>query len=111
MTVHKSDSRRTAIDELHKQYIAGRPEQEAALETARLCGAIAQEIYDLRTSAGLTQKQLALRVGTSHSVISRLEASDYAGHSLRLLQRISAALDRKLDVRFLPRHSRRRKSA
>lgn len=111
MIARKSRSRSPAVDELYQKYVAGRPEQEAALENARLCGSIAQEIHDLRTSAGLTQKELAARVGTSHSVISRLEASDYDGHSLRLLQRISVALDRKLDVRFLPRSSPRRKSA
>jgi ribosome-binding protein aMBF1 (putative translation factor) len=91
-----------AVEILHRRYIAGRPEQEAALENARLNAAIAQEIYDLRTKAGLTQKQLADLVGTAHSVISRLEDADYEGHSLRMLQRISAALNRRIEVRFVP---------
>ncbi len=99
------------LEILYDRYIAGRPEQEAAVESARLSSRIAQEIYDLRTAAGLTQRQLASKVGTSHSVISRLEASDYEGHSLRLLQRICTALDRRLDIRFLPGVPRRRKSA
>jgi ribosome-binding protein aMBF1 (putative translation factor) len=99
------------LEILYRRYIAGRPEQEAALEAARLSSRIAQEIYDLRTAAGLTQRQLAEKVGTSHSVISRLEAADYEGHSLRLLHRICAALDRRLEVRFLRVSPRRRKSA
>ena len=77
-----------AVEILHRRYVAGRPDQEAALENARLNAAIAQEIYDLRTKAGLTQKQLAAHVNTSQSVISRIEDADYDGHSLALLKRI-----------------------
>ena len=102
---------RDGLEILYRRYIAGRPEQEAALGAARLSSRIAQDIYDLRTAAGLTQRQLAEKVGTSHSVISRLEAADYEGHSLRLLQRICAALDRRLEVRFVRAASRHRKSA
>ena len=91
-----------AVGILHRRYIAGRPDQEAALENPRLNAAIAQEIYDLRTKAGLTQKQLAELISTAHSVISRLEDADYEGHSLRMLQRISAALNRRVEVRFVP---------
>ena len=100
-----------AVEILHRRYIAGRPDQGAALENARLNAAIAQAIYDLRTRAGLTQKQLAELVGTAHSVISRLEDSDYEGHSLRMLQRISAALNRRVEVRFVPLARARRVSA
>jgi hypothetical protein len=35
-------------------------------------------------------------------VISRLEDADYEGHSLTMLQRIAAALDQQLDIRFEP---------
>ncbi len=90
-----------AVEILHRRYIAGHPDQETALEEARLNAAIAQDIYDLRTKAGLTQKQLAELVGTAHSVISRLEDADYEGHSLRMLQRVSAALNRRVEVRFV----------
>ena len=100
-----------AVEILHRRYVAGRPDQEAALESARLNAAIAQGIYDLRTKAGLTQMQLAELVGTAHSVISRLEDADYEGHSLRMLQRISAALHRRIEVRFVPLARGRRVSA
>lgn len=52
---------------------------------------------------GLTQKQLAERVGTTQSVIARLEDADYSGHSLFMLQRIASVLDRKLVVNLLPK--------
>lgn len=35
--------------------------------------ALGQLIYDLRTEAGLSQRELAERMGTTQSVISRLE--------------------------------------
>ena len=111
MASKKRRATNDAVEILHRRYIAGRPDQEAALENARLNAAIAQEIYDLRTKAGLTQKQLAELVGTAHSVISRLEDADYEGHSLRMLQRISAALNRRVEVRFVPLERTRRISA
>ena len=59
---------------------------------------IAQKVYDARTGAGLTQKQLAERCGIQQSVISRIEDADYDGHSLGLLKRIAEALGRTLRV-------------
>jgi ribosome-binding protein aMBF1 (putative translation factor) len=78
------------------------PARKRAVETATLNAEIAQEVYALRTKAGLTQAQLAKLVGTTASVISRLEDADYTGHSLSMLQRISTALNRRLEVRFVP---------
>ena len=52
--------------------------------------------------AQLTQKELARLVGTTASVICRLEDADYAGHSMAMLHRIAAALHKSLDVRFVP---------
>ena len=56
-----------------------------------------------RAQAGLTQEQLADLIGTTQSAISRLEDSDYAGHSLGVLQRVGEALELELDVRFVGR--------
>jgi ribosome-binding protein aMBF1 (putative translation factor) len=41
---------------------------------------VAQLIYDGRTKAGLTQKQLAGLIGTSQPNIARWEDSDYERH-------------------------------
>jgi DNA-binding XRE family transcriptional regulator len=62
---------------------------------------VAQLIYDVRSKAKLTQKQLAELVGTTQSVIARLENADYEGHSLSMLQRIAAAVNKRLEVRFV----------
>ena len=98
-----------AVEILHRRFYEGRPERIAGLEVARLNAAIAREIYVLRTKAQLTQKQLAKMIGTTASVICRLEDADYEGHSLPMLQRISAALNRRVEVRFVPLRPTRRK--
>ena len=69
---------------------------------------IAQLIYDARTAAGLTQAGLARLIGTQQPVIARLEDADYRGHSLTMLQRIAEALNRRLEVRFVPPNACRR---
>ncbi|MGH9785330.1 MAG: helix-turn-helix transcriptional regulator, partial [Terriglobia bacterium] len=51
--------------------------------------------------AGLTQRQLAKLVGTTASVICRLENADYEGHSLAMLNRIAAALNQRVEIRFV----------
>ena len=61
-----------------------------------------RQIHDLRTSRGLTQRELAERVGTTQSVIARIEDADYEGHSLRMLRRVAEALDAHLSVRLVP---------
>jgi DNA-binding XRE family transcriptional regulator len=69
---------------------------------------IAKNIYELRNKAGLSQVELAKRIGTTQSVISRLEDADYEGHSLHMLQRVAAALDKRIEIHWVPA---RRKSA
>jgi DNA-binding XRE family transcriptional regulator len=90
-----------AVEILHRRHYHGNPKRLAALEKARVSAEVARKIYELRTSEGLTQKQLADLVGTSHSVISRLENDDYTRHSLDMLHRIAAALDRRVEVKFV----------
>lgn len=62
---------------------------------------VAELIYQARTAAGVTQKELGERVGTSPSAISRLEDADYEGHSLAMLRRVAAALGKRVVVRFV----------
>ena len=63
---------------------------------------IARKIYDLREAAGLTQRQLGSLIGTTASVICRLEDADYEGHSLAMLNRIAAALNKRVKIEFVP---------
>jgi transcriptional regulator with XRE-family HTH domain len=52
----------------------------------------------LRKEAGLSQKELAQKVGTSQQQISSLESPSYEGHSLSMLRRIAAVLGATVHV-------------
>ncbi|MEJ2187371.1 MAG: helix-turn-helix transcriptional regulator [Gemmatimonadota bacterium] len=71
------------------------------IEAERVNAQVASEIHALRMARGLTQQQLAERVGTTQSVIARLEDADYEGHSLRMLRRIADALDARVVVHLV----------
>lgn len=62
--------------------------------------ALSQLIYDLRTEAGLSQRELAEKMGTTQSVISRLEEGGGARNRIDTLARVATALDRHLVVSF-----------
>ncbi|HOE11547.1 MAG TPA: helix-turn-helix transcriptional regulator [bacterium] len=91
-----------AVEILHRRYYEGNSERIADLEQTRTDAEVAHSIHALRTQAGLTQKELAALVGTTPSVISRLENADYTRHSLSMLRRIAAALDLRIETRFVP---------
>jgi ribosome-binding protein aMBF1 (putative translation factor) len=89
-----------AVEILRRRFVEGDAEAEALLEEIRAEAEVARTIYRLRTGAKLTQQALAERVGTTASVISRVEDADYKGHSLSMLRRIAAALGRRVEIRF-----------
>lgn len=62
--------------------------------------ALGQLIYDLRTQAKLSQRELAERMGTTQSVISRLEEGGGARNRIDTLARVATALNRHLVVSF-----------
>ena len=72
-----------------------------AIEIEKLSLTVAEMILAAREKAGLTQGQLAKLVGTTQSVISRLEDADYDGHSLSMLRRIAAALNHRVELRLV----------
>lgn len=74
------------------------PELQEMVITASINAEVAQLIYEARTQAGLTQKQLADLVGTKQPVIARLEDADYEGHSLSMLQKIASALNKQVKI-------------
>lgn len=78
------------------------PEIQEMVRESSLNAELAQLIYTARTQAGLTQQQLADRIGTKQSVIARLEDADYEGHSLSMLQKIARALNQRLEVHLMP---------
>ena len=85
------------------QMAGGSPELRRLTAEARVNVAVAQLIYAARDKAGLSQAELAERIGTKQSVISRLEDADYEGHSLSMLNRIAKALNQQVQVVMRPK--------
>lgn len=77
-------------------------EMREMIEQETVNALVAQAIYDARKKAGLTQKQLAERIGTKQPVISQIEDAGYEGHSLSMLRRIATALDRRIEIKLVP---------
>jgi ribosome-binding protein aMBF1 (putative translation factor) len=93
-----------AVEILHRLFIKDDPERQASLFAEEIKSNIAQRVYDLRSEAGLTQKQLAKKVGTTAKVIDNLEMTDYEDHEMGdvvlMLQRIAKAFGKRIDVDF-----------
>jgi DNA-binding XRE family transcriptional regulator len=91
-----------AVEILHRRFYEGKPARLKNLEEVRANEEIARKIQGLRAAAALTQTQLAKLIGTTASVICRLEDADYEGHSLAMLRRIAGALNQRVEIRFVP---------
>lgn len=79
------------------------PEAQQSFEEELINREVGSKIYQLRQAAGLSQSELARRIGTTQSVISRLEDADYSGHSLAMLNRIAQAMECRVEIRFRKR--------
>jgi ribosome-binding protein aMBF1 (putative translation factor) len=99
----KTKNKQSGTDLLRKRYVQDNALLEQYIQDERERLDIASLIYDARSEAGLTQTELAKLVGTTTSVISRLEDSDYEGHSMNMLKRIASALGKNIRVEFTTR--------
>jgi ribosome-binding protein aMBF1 (putative translation factor) len=93
---------RTTIDELKKSRLAAmstdqRAVFDATYEATRLALDVGEKVRDAREAAGLSQRELAARMGTSQAAVARLEAGG-VGATLTTLQKVAAALDLKVTV-------------
>jgi DNA-binding XRE family transcriptional regulator len=102
VAIKKRKLKSATLQWTYDRYIGNDPKQVEEYEQELLNAEIARKIYDLRTKAALSQRELARRVGTTASAICRLEDADYEGHSLFMLKRIAEALDKRVEIRFMP---------
>jgi len=88
------------IDQLIKKKIAESDDfkKEYAKENERLQVAVA--LMRLREAEGLTQRQLAEKVGKPQSTIARIENGNM-NVSYGILNEIAAGLGKKLEIRFV----------
>ena len=91
-----------AMEILHRRLYQGKPARLKSLDETRANEEVARKIHELRTRARLTQVEFAKLIGTTASVICRLEDADYEGHSLAMLRRIATARNKRVEIRFVP---------
>lgn len=91
-----------ALEIIRKRFYSGKPSRLAELDKVRADDAVARKLMTLRKQMGLSQRELAKLAGTTASVICRLEDADYEGHSLAMLKRIANAVDRRVEIHFVP---------
>ncbi len=75
---------------------------EEELEKLRIVDALIR----LRERRGLTQTQLARRIGVSQPFIAKLESGQTHNFSLETLIKLAVALDSELEVNFHPHRAR-----
>jgi ribosome-binding protein aMBF1 (putative translation factor) len=85
-----------------KKRLENNPRLKALVEEERVNFQAALAIRDARKKMGLTQAKLAKEIGTTQSVIARLENADYRGHTLKMLEHIAEALGRRVEISFKP---------
>ncbi|MDO8570876.1 MAG: helix-turn-helix transcriptional regulator [Candidatus Daviesbacteria bacterium] len=85
--------------EKHRKILMKDPEVRKAWKETRLEYDIAKALILARVKKQLTQTQLAKKLKTKQSVISRVE-SGQSTPSLSLLKRLANALDTSLSVQF-----------
>jgi transcriptional regulator with XRE-family HTH domain len=69
---------------------------------AELVNGVAHQIRVLRQQRKWTQQQLAKRLGTSQTVVSRLEDPSYGKFSVQTLLNVGSAFDVAVLVRYMP---------
>jgi ribosome-binding protein aMBF1 (putative translation factor) len=97
----------TRIDDLHKKWLKQRPGYAKALADFEEEFKLAGMLIGARARADLSQEQLAARMKTTRTVISRLE-SGRMKPSMRTLERFAQATGHKLRIAFEPVIARQR---
>ena len=93
------------ITELHKKWLKESKYRKAyeALEEEFV---LASAVIDVRNCAGLTQEELARKMGTTQPIVARLE-SGRSRPSMRTLERLADATGSRLLISFAPRPAKR----
>jgi ribosome-binding protein aMBF1 (putative translation factor) len=77
------------------------PEFKRLYDDERQALKLAIKIAALREQKGLSQQELAKRMGTSQQAISRIESGEYEGFTLKTLEKIAEATGMKVKIDFV----------
>jgi|SRR5665213_2062278 transcriptional regulator with XRE-family HTH domain len=93
------------ITELHKKWMK-EPTYRKAYEALEEEFVLASAVMEVRNRAGLTQQQLARKMGTTQPVVARLE-SGRSRPSMRTLEKLADATGSRLLISFAPRTAKK----
>lgn len=91
----------TRVRDLHERWMAENPAYRAEYEALADEFALVEELIKARAHSGLTQEEIARRMGTTQSVVARLE-SGRSMPSTRTLKKYAEATGTRLVIRFEP---------
>jgi ribosome-binding protein aMBF1 (putative translation factor) len=94
------------ISDMHKKWMK-EPKYRKAYAALEGEFVLASAVMDIRNRAGLTQAQLARKMGTTQPVVARLE-SGRTRPSMRTLDRLAEATGSRLRISFEPLDAKRR---
>ena len=94
--------RKTELMEWMDAKLAADPELARAVEERLIEMKIEQELVAVREKEGLSQRELALRIGASQPYIAKLESGRVQNLGLKTLAKYAAATGTLLTVRFEP---------
>jgi ribosome-binding protein aMBF1 (putative translation factor) len=73
-----------------------------ALLRDRVLRALVADLVVARTAAGMTQHEVAMRMWTTRSAVSRLESGRYARPTLDTVERYALAVGARVEIRVRP---------
>lgn len=88
------------MEKLHKKWMK-EPAYRAAYEALEPEFVLARELIKARTKAGLTQVEVALRMGTTQSVVARIESGKNPPN-LKTLEKYAHAVGRRVKLKLVP---------
>ncbi len=93
---------RTNFQDLKARKLAAMTPEDRAVfdetyEATRLAIEVGEKVRNAREAAGFSQRELALRMGTSQAAVARLEAGG-TGATLTTLQKVAGALDLRVTI-------------
>ena len=91
----------TRVSDMHRRWLK-HPKYRQAYGALQEEFAVAEAVIEARRRAGLTQLQLARKMGTTQPVVARLESGS-TRPSLRTLERLAGATGSRLVISFQPR--------
>jgi ribosome-binding protein aMBF1 (putative translation factor) len=88
------------VSDMHKRWMK-EPKYRKAYESLEDEFVLAAAVMGVRKRAGLTQEELARKMGTTQPVVARLEGGQWRP-SMRTLQRLAEATGSRLHISFAP---------